>query len=193
MLRIGNTIFSLDILEKKFSCNLPVCMGNCCREGDAGAPLSGDEAIILKKIWNNVRPYLRSEGIDTIKKSGTSVRDIDGELVTPLIDGRECAYTITDGDIYLCGIEKAWAEEKVDFKKPLSCHLFPARVKKFTGITAVNYNVQPVCTAARAEGEERGTYVYEFLKEPLVRAFGKGVYDELCLAAQELRKSGQIS
>lgn len=188
MLRIDNTIFSLDILEKQFVCDLPRCLGNCCRYGDAGAPLGKGENRILKKIWPAVKQYLRAEGIRSIEEQGTSIRDRDGDIVTPLIEGKECAYAVIEDNIYMCGIEKAYLEGKVTFKKPLSCHLFPIRIKRFSDITAVNYDMQPVCSAARSKGQSEGVYVYEFLKEPIIRALGEKMYGELCIAAAELQK-----
>lgn len=188
MLRIDDTIFSFDILEKKFICDLPKCQGNCCRYGDAGAPLSREEADELEKIWPVVKTYIRREGIQAIENFGTSQKDIDGDLVTPLIDNQECAYTIIRNGIYLCGIEQAFNDGKVNFKKPLSCHLYPARLKYFSDFRAVNYDEQPVCAAARKKGHWESVYVYEFLKEPLIRAFGESMYNELCIAAKELKK-----
>jgi hypothetical protein len=192
MIRIGNTIFSLDILEKKFRCDLPKCCGSCCRYGDSGAPLSHDEANKLEEIWPLVRSYLRPEGIKAIEEQGTSITDIENDRVTSLINNKECAYTIMEGPIYMCGIEKAWSERIIDFQKPLSCHLFPARVKKFSDFVAVNYEEIAICTPAREAGFNEGVYVYEFLKEPLTRALGKETYDELCIAAGELRKRSRI-
>lgn len=189
MLRIDDTIFSLDILEKKFACDLPKCLGNCCRYGDSGAPLSKDESKILKEIWPVVKPYLRSVGVKSIEEQGTSVTDPDNDLVTPLIDNRECAYTVISDNIYMCGIEQAYIEGKVSFRKPLSCHLFPAKLKYFSDFKAINYSELPVCDDARRKGQSKGIYVYEFLKEPLTRALGKKMYKELCTAAIELRRS----
>jgi hypothetical protein len=188
MLRIGNTIFSQDILEKKFKCNLPQCLGNCCRYGDSGAPLTSEEAYILEDIWPEVKPYLREEGIAAIEDKGKSVIDFEGDRVTPLIGNEECAYTTLTNNIFLCGIEQAWSEGKIDFQKPLSCHLFPVRTKKYPDFTAVNYEELSICYQARETGKTEGVYVYEFLKESLVRAFGEDVYNDLCFAAMELRK-----
>jgi hypothetical protein len=189
MLRIGNYIFSLDILEKKFKCDLPQCLGNCCRYGDSGAPLTQNEAAILDEIWDDVKPYLRREGIEAIEKLGTSTLDFENDLVTPLVGNEECAYAILDGSIFMCGIEKAWMEGVISFQKPLSCHLFPARVKHFAGFTAINYQELSICHSAVRCGRSKDIYVYEFLKAPLIRAFGQEVYDDLCLAAEELRKN----
>jgi hypothetical protein len=188
MIRIDDTIFSLDILEKKFRCNLPVCLGNCCRYGDSGAPLSNTEVHILDQIWTDVKPYLRPEGIEVIEKEGTSIKDFENESVTPLIANEECVYTVYEGSVLKCGIELAWSDKKISFRKPVSCHLFPARVKHFSDFRAVNYQELPICSAAREAGSLNGVYVYEFLKEPLIRAFGIKIYDELCLAAGELRR-----
>ena len=192
MIRIGNTIFSMDLLEKKFICDLPKCMGNCCKYGDSGAPLSAGETSILEEIWPVIRTYLRPEGIDTIEKQGISVTDIENERVTPLINNEECAYTILSDSIYMCGIEKAWSEKMISFQKPLSCHLFPVRMKRFSGFTAVNYEEIAICSSARSLGADKGMYVYEFLKKPLIRALGEETYNELCIAARELRKSKTI-
>ncbi len=191
MLRIRDTIFSFDVLEKRFKCNLPQCLGNCCKYGDSGAPLTDSEVQILNEIWPEIRPYLRSEGVRTIEERGTSVKDSDNEMVTPLISSEECAYTILKDNIFMCGIEKAWSEGHTDFQKPLSCHLFPIRIKQFSGFSAVNYNELSICSSAGERGREEGIYVYEFLKEPLIRAFGDEMYEELCIAAEELRKTKQ--
>lgn len=192
MLRIEDTIFSFDVLEKKFVCDLPNCHGNCCRYGDSGAPLAGDEKQILDEIWPVVKTYLRPEGIKTVEELGTSVVDAENDRVTPLINNEECAYTVFSGNIYMCGIEKAWSEGKIKFRKPVSCHLFPVRIKSFSGFRAVNYEELQICSCAREKGSREGTYVYKFLREPLIRALGSGMYGELCKVAKELRKRKKI-
>lgn len=192
MLRIDDTIFSFDILEKKFRCNLPKCLGNCCRYGDSGAPLSNEEAHTLEEIFSKVKPYLRAEGITAIEEKGTSVTDFENDKVTPLIGNEECAYTIFKDGILFCGIEQAWTDGKISFRKPLSCHLFPARIKYYSDFRAVNYQELAICSPARVAGEREGVYVYEFLREPLIRALGKDMYKDLCVAAKELRKKNTI-
>ena len=192
MLRINDTIFSFDLLEKKFRCNLPACLGNCCRYGDSGAPLSVAETLILDDIWSEVKPYLRPEGIKAIEEKGKSVTDFEKESVTPLIGNEECAYTILKDNIFFCGIEKAWTDGKISFRKPISCHLFPVRIKYYSDFKAVNYEELAICSQARKAGTEEGIYVYEFLKEPLIRALGEDLYKDLCIAAEELRKNNTI-
>jgi hypothetical protein len=189
MLRIDDIIFSLDILEKKFCCDLPACFGNCCRYGDSGAPLSNEEMHILDDIWARVKIYLRPQGIEAIEEQGTSVTDFENDRVTPLINNEECAYTIVRDNIFMCGIEHAWSEDKISFRKPLSCHLFPARIKYYSDFRAVNYEELTICNAARTRGNAEKIFVYEFLKEPLIRAMGKKLYAELCITAEELRKN----
>jgi hypothetical protein len=192
MLRIEDTIFSLDLFERKFICNLPQCLGNCCRYGDSGAPLLNDEVHILKNLWPTIRHYLRQEGIDTINEKGTSVTDFENENVTPLIGNEECAYTVIKDNILMCGIERAWQDCKTGFQKPLSCHLFPVRIKQFTSFRAVNYEALSICSGAREKGCSEDVYVYEFLKEPLIRALGTDIYIQLCIAATELKKNNSI-
>jgi Protein of unknown function (DUF3109) len=188
MLRIDDTIFSFDILEKNFRCDLSVCHGNCCRYGDSGAPLSDSEVKILDDIWPVVKPYLRPEGIESVETKGRSVRDFENDWVTPLIGDEECAYTIIKDGTYMCGIELAWYDSMVSFRKPLSCHLFPARIKYYSNFTAVNYQEISICSSAPKTGGNEGIYLYEFLRDPLIRALGEKAYNELCIGAKEIRK-----
>jgi hypothetical protein len=192
MLRINDTIFSLDILEFFFNCNLQQCLGNCCRYGDSGAPLTSEEVKILEEIRQVVMPYLREAGKSAIIEKGASVIDFEGDNVTPLIGNEECAYAIIVGNIFMCGIERAWSEGKISFRKPLSCHLFPVRMKKYSDFVAVNYEEWSVCIAARERGRKEGMYVYQFLKDPLIRALGEDVYDQICIAAEELHKNNSL-
>jgi len=189
MLQIGNTIFSLDVLEKKFVCDLQNCHGMCCRDGDSGAPLTDDEVVLLEEIFPSIKGFLRPEGLKAVEEQGTSVVDFENDNVTPLISGAECAYTLFENGIYSCAIEKAFERGITGFRKPLSCHLFPVRMKRFGDFTAVNYQELSICSAARRRGAAGGVYVYEFLKEPLIRALGEKIYNELCIAAEELRSS----
>jgi hypothetical protein len=189
MLHIDDTIFSFDILEKKFRCDLPVCLGNCCRYGDSGAPLSVEETLILDDIWNEVKPYLRPEGVAAIEDKGRSVRDFENDRVTPLIGNEECAYSNLNGNVFVFAIEQALSDGKIRFRKPLSCHLFPIRIKHYYDFRAVNYVELAICSPARKRGQNDRIYVYEFLKEALIRALGEEMYKELCIAADELRKN----
>jgi hypothetical protein len=188
MLRIDDTIFSFDILEKKFMCDLPACHGNCCRYGDSGAPLSNEEVHILASVYNEVKPYLRPEGIAAIEEKGTSVKDFENDNVTPLVGNEECAWAIIENGIFKCAIEKAFEDGKIKFRKPVSCHLFPARIKYYSDFRAINYQELHICSSARDKGINDNIYVYEFLKVPLIRALGEEMYKELCIAAEELRK-----
>jgi len=154
--------------------------------------LSADEVHILKEIWSIVKPYLRPEGIDAIEKKGTSTVDFENDNVTPLIGNEECAYTVLKDNILLCGIEQAWTDGKISFRKPLSCHLFPVRIKYYSDFRAVNYEELAICSHARIAGNREGLYVYEFLREPLIRALGDDLYKDLCIAAKELRKNNSL-
>lgn len=185
MLAIKDTLVSEEVLERKFVCDLAACKGACCVEGDAGAPLEDEEVDVLEEIYDNVKPYLRPEGIAAIEQQGKWVMDWDGEKVTPLVDDKECAYTTFDKDgTAKCGIEQAYRDGKVDFFKPISCHLYPVRLSKLTAHTAVNYDQWKICKPACACGEEMNVPVFRFLKEPLTRKFGSEWYEMLCEAAK---------
>lgn len=180
MIELGKTIISQDIFEKDFVCNLSACKGACCIEGDGGAPVTQKEIKILEEIYPKVEPYLRPEGIAAIKKQGTSVQDWDGEMVTPLVNGKECAYVIFDEKgITKCGIEKAYEDGLVGFKKPISCHLYPIRVTHYRDFDALNYHKWDICSPACTLGAELKVPVYRFLKDALIRKYGEDWYAEV--------------
>lgn len=189
MLQLENTIISLDVLEKKFKCDLAKCKGNCCVYGDSGAPLEKDEIRILEEIYPKVKPFLREEGVKAIEEFGTSMVDSDGDDVTPLINNKECAYTIIEKGIYFCGIEAAYLKKKIKFQKPISCHLFPVRTKDYQEFTAVNYEKWEICKDAVKLGNEENVSVVDFLKQALIRKFGKKWYKQLIIAEKELKKN----
>lgn len=188
MFQLKNTIVSEQIVEKDFVCNLNACKGECCIAGEAGAPLEEDEVQILKAIYEDVKPFLRPEGIAAIEAQGTSIITDLGELETTLVNGAECAYvTFTDKGIASCGIEDAYNAGKVDFKKPISCHLYPVRVQKYSSFSAVNYHRCPICDDACTLGKELQVPVYKFVKDALTRKFGEAWYQELEKAAKDIR------
>jgi len=186
MFQVGKTIITDDLFEKEFVCNLNACKGICCVEGDSGAPLLEEEKVVLDRIFETVKPYLTNEGIKAIEQQGKYVIDKEGELTTPLINGRECAYVTQNEDgTYLCGIEKAYLDKKIDWQKPISCHLYPVRVKDYVEFQAVNYNRWDVCSAACELGKQLQVPLYRFLKEPLIRKFGADWYQEVEIIARE--------
>lgn len=185
MFQLGKTIVSEDILEKEFVCNLSACKGACCVDGDAGAPLAEEETKILETIYPAVKPFLRKEGIAAIEAQGTWRIGTDGDRETPLIEEKDCAYVIYDGKTALCGIEQAYNQGVVDWKKPVSCHLYPIRVKDFTEFAAVNYDQWDICDDACTLGKELEVPVYKFVKEALIRRFGEDWYAELEKVAAE--------
>jgi hypothetical protein len=152
MFQLGKTIVSEEILEKEFVCNLTACRGACCVDGDAGAPLSKEETQILEEIYPKVKPFLRKEGIEAIEAQGAWVKGEDGDFETPLIDGKDCAYVIFDGKTALCGIEQVYNQGIVTWKKPVSCHLYPIRIKEFSDFSAVNYHKWDICSPACSLG-----------------------------------------
>ena len=179
LVEIQDKIVSTEVFEKKFVCDLSRCKGACCVEGDAGAPLTDEEAETLKTELEIYKPYMRQEGIDAIESNGTSYEFMDEKLTT-LVNDKECAYAFFEEDgTAKCAIEKAHSEGKTEFKKPVSCHLYPIRVKQFKEVTALNYDVWDICSPACDLGQQLQVPVFKFLKEPLIRAFGEPFYNEL--------------
>ena len=185
MIQLGKTILSEDVIEKEFVCNLSACKGACCVDGDAGAPLEEEELKILTDIYPKVKPFLRKEGVKAIKKQGLFTTT-DGEYETTLIDGKDCAYVIFDeNETALCGIEEAYNQGEILWKKPISCHLYPVRVRQYSEFAAVNYHKWHICGDACTLGKELQVPVYKFVKQALIRKFGKDWYAELEVVAKE--------
>lgn len=188
LVEIGDKIISTQIFEEKFVCDLNACKGACCIEGDAGAPLTFEEVSKLEDDLEKIKPYMRQEGIDAVEEQGVFYMDQDNEPVTTLVNGKECAFVYFDENgITKCSVEQAHKEGKTDFKKPISCHLYPIRVKKFNELQALNYDRWDICQPACACGSELNVPVFKFLKEPLIRAFGEEFYGELEEVAKELK------
>ncbi len=181
MIQVGEILVSDDIKEVEFVCNLEKCKGACCVEGDLGAPLEEDELETMKSIQKAIAPYLTKEGLAAIKEQGPYILDEDGDYSTPTISGKECAYALYDNNgVLKCGIEQAYLDGKVGFRKPISCHLYPIRItKNKKGFEAVNYHKWNICSAACTLGQALQVPLYKFLKEPLIRKYGTAWYAEL--------------
>lgn len=190
LVEIGDKVVSTQIFERKFVCDLNACKGACCIEGDAGAPLTEEEVSILEDNLEAIKPYMREEGLKAIDEQGVFYMDQDNEPVTTLVNDAECAFVFFDEKgITKCSIEQAHLDGKLDFKKPISCHLYPIRVKQFNEFKALNYDTWSICSDACTLGEKLGVPVYQFLKEPIIRAFGEGFYTELEIVDKEVSKS----
>lgn len=179
MIEIGKTVVSFDIFDHKFCCNLEACCGQCCVEGDSGAPLTKDEVVKLNEVLPKVRSYLLPKSLEVIDRQGVSYVDADGDDVTSLVDNRECVFAYFDDGICLCALEKAFNDGVIDFPKPISCHLYPVRITEYSDFTAVGIHRWSCCQSAEENGVKLGLPVYKFLKNPLIRRFGSDWYSEL--------------
>lgn len=176
-----NTLVTLDVVERFFCCDIDMCLGQCCIDGDAGAPLTDEEEAeiskILPDIWDELLPRAQQE----IEQNGISYRDPEGEKVTQILDNSNCVFSCyAPGGKCICAIEKAYREGRIGFMKPISCALYPLRLKTLSnGSVAVNYHRWKICKSAEVLGRSKKLRVYQFLKEPLIRRFGQEWYDEL--------------
>lgn len=185
MIIVENAIISEDIADRCFCCDLGQCRGMCCVEGDAGAPLDANEADTLNSLLPKIRPYMTAEGIAEVERGGVATHDSEGVLCTPLVNNRECVYAVFENGVALCAIEKAFFDKKINFRKPVSCHLYPLRIDDYGEFQTVNYHSWDVCKSAMCNGERQGTPLYIYLKEPLIRRFGKRWYNELVARCEE--------
>lgn len=191
MLQVGNTLVSLDLIEKHFVCNLSRCKGACCVHGDSGAPLEEEELKELEESYPAVKPYLRDISVRTIEEKGKWLVDSDGDKVTTLVAGKECVFVVFDKGVAACAIEKAYNDGKIKFRKPVSCHLYPVRLTVYSSYVAVNVHEWEICKPAVKQGSKLGIPLFVFLKESLIRKFGNEWYNELELSAREYLKYKQ--
>jgi hypothetical protein len=176
---IQNILVSDDIFTEHFCCDLKACCGMCCVEGDVGAPLDPLEISDLEDHYPVFKKYMTPEGIKKVDTSGTFDYDMEGAFVTPLLADESCAYVYFENNIAKCAIEKAFLNGETEFQKPISCHLYPIRVKTLPDHEALNYHRWGVCHAACEKGEALKLPLFKFLKEPLIRKYGENWYNEL--------------
>lgn len=195
MLVVQEVLVSDDVVKEHFICNLKACKGVCCVEGDFGAPLDTAELHTLEHIFEKVRPFLAEDGLKAIAEQGLFVFEEETkEYTTPLIDGGPCAYRVWKDGIIACGIELAYLAGEIPFKKPISCHLYPIRVRENqkTGFEAMNYDRWDICSEACKLGKKEQLPVYRFLKEAIIRKYGEAFYEELDAAAKYLETKDSI-
>ena len=184
---VGNVLVSPDIINVKFCCDLDKCHGQCCIDGDAGAPVTLDETMAIENVLDTVWGDLSASAQAVIDKQGVAYTDVEGDLVTSIVGGKDCVFTCYDKGCCLCALERSYRKGDIEFVKPISCSLYPIRVKEFeNGTCGINYHHWRICSDARKKGEELNLPLYKFLKEPLTRRFGKDWYDELCEVALQL-------
>ena len=189
MFQIQDTLVTLDVVERFFACDIDTCLGACCIEGDAGAPITEQEKHTIEKILPDVWNYLLPRAQQEIKDNGVAYYDPEGELVTQIIDGKNCVFTrFEPGGRCSCALERAFNDGITTFRKPISCYLYPLRIKQYDGYAAVNYHRWKICKCAEVQGRKNGTRVYQFLKQPLIERFGQQWYDELALVCREYIK-----
>ena len=188
MIKINGTLVSLDLLEENFTCDLEKCKGACCVQGESGAPLTREEVVKLKEIFPEIKHYLQADSRKEIEEKGVYYIDAEGEPVTMLNNGKECAFTVFENGIARCGIEKACNDGKINFRKPVSCHLYPVRIRKYKDYEAVNYDRWAICQPAINLGNRLKNPVFEFTRDSLIRRFGIQWYNELTLVADEYSK-----
>ena len=185
IIQVGNVLLSSEILTERFCCDLDKCQGQCCVEGDAGAPVTLDEVAEIENALDEVWSDLSASAQTVIDKQGVAYTDSEGDLVTSIVAGKDCVFTCYQQGICLCALEKAYRAGKTRFCKPISCALYPIREKTLSnGMVALNYNRWNVCAEAVKKGKELNIPLYQFLKQPLVRRFGEQWFVELAEIAQ---------
>lgn len=193
MIQIDDKIISLDIFTARFACDLKACRGECCVEGNAGAPLDKEEIAVLESEWEHYAPYMTEAGRKVVEEQGVVVIDADGDLTTPLVNDAECAYAIRENGVTWCAIEKAWKEGRTAFRKPISCHLYPIRLVHLSqGLTGLQYHRLDVCRGAERLGMQRGEPLYRTLREAIIRCFGEEFYKEMDVCYGELERMGML-
>ena len=193
MVEIQDTLVSFDVFRECFCCDLAACGGACCVEGDAGAPLTLDEIGELEEAAEQLRDELTPEAREVIDAQGVAYIDKDGQMVSSIVNGKDCVFAVKNEEgVTLCAIDRAWREGRLKIRKPISCELYPVRLSRVGGMTAVNYHRWSICGGACKLGAELKLPLYKFLKAPLIRAFGEEWWAECDLVCGELKKQGYI-
>lgn len=196
ILMVGDVLLHTDIITERFCCDLEACKGQCCVEGDAGAPITLDEVAEIENVLDEVWGDLSASAQAQIDRHGVSYVDREGDLVTQIVGGKDCVFTcykdlpLGEGrvarDCCLCALEGAYREGRTKWPKPISCYLYPIREKRLGGdIIGLNYNRWDVCRDAVKRGQALDMPVYKFLKDPLIHRFGEAWYEELERTAEE--------
>ena len=189
MIQIDNKLISEDVIDKKFVCDLNACKGACCIDGDSGAPINKEEISNIKNNLPSIKKHMRLEGVSAIENSDVYYLDEENEAVTTLVNGKECAFVYFDkNNIAKCSIEKAYKENDIGFNKPISCHLYPIRVKKLDEFEAINVDHLKICSPACSCGDKLNVKVFRFLKEAIINRWGQDFFDELELVDRELKR-----
>lgn len=178
MFAVDHILVSDELLDAPFACNLGACLGGCCVQGDAGAPLEPEERAELERVFPKVKKYLRPEALRVIEEEGLWEETQPGRYATTCVGKAECVFVTYEGPIAKCAIQKAYFEGRVDFPKPVSCHLYPIRIQHFGDFDTLNYEQIPLCNPARKQGCRSGMQVVDYLREPLVRKYGKAWYEK---------------
>ncbi len=196
MIAIDNILISDEVVEEQFVCDLTKCKGGCCEDGDAGAPLEVAELDELVDNYEIFAPYMTTEGRKEIERQGKYVYDREFGWVTPTIRGQMCAYGYRDEKgILKCAIEQAYNDGKLNWKKPISCHLFPIRLSKSKDRQTEYVNYEPredLCSAACKLGKKLKVPTYVFLKEAIIRKYGEEFYETLEATAKHMQKSKML-
>lgn len=198
ILQVGDVLLSSEILTERFCCDLSACRGECCVEGDAGAPVTLDEIAEIEECVDEVWADLSASAQSVIDRQGVAYTDQEGDLVTSIVRGKDCVFTYYDSldgtpDCCLCALEKAYRAGRTRFCKPVSCALYPIREKRLgEGLVGLNYNRWAVCKSAIEKGKALDLPLYQFLKEPLIRRFGADWYQELLAMVEELRRQDYL-
>lgn len=188
ILQVGKVLLSTEIVTEYFCCDLSACHGQCCVDGESGAPLTLDEAAELERLLPTIEDSLSAEARKVIADQGVAYVDVEGDLVTSIVNGQDCVFTCYEDGCCLCAAERAYREQLTDWCKPISCALYPIREKRLSnGYVGLNYHRWSVCDPARRKGQELRLPLYRFLKAPLIRRFGEAWYKELEETAEALR------
>jgi len=175
---INDILVRDEIVEIPFSCDLKKCKGACCTlESEIGAPVNKNEIEEIEKILPVIKRYLSQTNIDEIEEKGFYEMK-DGESLITSVNNRDCVFSFWDNSIAKCAIERAYFDGKVEFRKPISCHLFPIRVSDFSG-DVLRYEKFSGCAPALEKGKEDNVVIAEFCKESLVKLYGEEWYSKL--------------
>ncbi len=181
---IDGIVINQEVLDTRFACDLNQCKGACCTlDSEYGAPLLIEEIPLMEKYLPVVLEYLPELHKAKIAEAGFHEYK-EGEMMTQSLNNRACVFVFYETGIAKCAYERAYFEGKIDFRKPISCHLFPIRVTDFLG-EVIRYERFQDCAPALENGKKENITIAEFCKDSLIRKYGQEWHQKLLLMVKK--------
>ena len=181
-IQVGNVKVDPKIFGAKFCCDYDKCKGACCSQPIQDVELNGGvltdrEAaeILYQRTSLSFLCDERDRGVAyqrPVNKDG-------GYFYTTLREEKCVFCSLEKGT---CVLKLAHEKEVADIDIPLSCSLYPLVWEQHSGYSTLEIGDlfdKDYCMHGYIKGKREGVFLLDFLRKPLIRAFGLPFYDLL--------------